>query len=79
MALLEKTQEILREPLQVQKHLLKFQMRNSTPVSLNCIECIEKSCKKKAIKNLLPHQSGDVTTTLANMEKLNSAVNFSIN
>ena len=54
-----------------------YNIGNSTPVSLNYfIECIEKSCGKKAIKNLLPHQSGDVTTTLADMKKLNSAVNF---
>ncbi len=55
-----------------------YNIGNSVPVSLNYfIECIEKSCGKKAIKNLLPHQSGDVTTTLADMDKLNSAIDFS--
>ena len=78
MALLEKTPGNIEGTITGSKAPFEiYNIGNSTPVSLNYfIECIEKSCKKKAIKNLLPHQSGDVTTTLANMEKLNSAVNF---
>ena len=55
-----------------------YNIGNSVPVSLNYfIECIEKSCGKKAIKNLLPHQSGDVMTTLSSTSKLSDVINFS--
>tara|TARA_B100002019_G_C21259675_1_gene595968 strand:- start:664 stop:1674 length:1011 start_codon:yes stop_codon:yes gene_type:complete len=78
MALLEKSPSNLDGKITGSKAPFDvYNIGNSTPVSLNYfIECIEKSCGKKAIKNLLPHQSGDVTTTLANMDKLKSEINF---
>ena len=54
-----------------------FNIGNNQPVELNhFIESIEKSLGKKAIKNLLPLQPGDVIETFANVDHLMNEVDF---
>ena len=51
---------------------------NNNPVSLEYfIECIEKASGKKAIKNYLPMQLGDVEATFADIDEISSLTNFS--
>jgi UDP-glucuronate 4-epimerase len=40
------------------------------------IECIEKALSKKAIKNMLPMQQGDVPATFADIDDLKKDVGF---
>jgi UDP-glucuronate 4-epimerase len=54
-----------------------FNIGNNHPVELNYfIELIEKNLGKKAKKNLLPLQKGDVLKTYANIEALKNYVGF---
>jgi len=54
-----------------------FNIGNNDPVTLReFISSIENACGKKAIENLLPMQPGDVLTTYADIEPLNSEFNF---
>ena len=54
-----------------------FNIGNNQPVELNYfIESIEKALGKKAIKNLLPLQPGDVEETYANIDHLKNEVGF---
>lgn len=54
-----------------------FNIGNSTPVELNFfIESIEKSLGKKAVKNLLPMQDGDVVETYAEVSDLYLTTGF---
>ena len=54
-----------------------FNIGNNKPVELNhFIESIEKALGKKAIKNLLPLQPGDVVETFANVDQLQKEVGF---
>lgn len=54
-----------------------YNIGNHQPVELMAfIETIEKALGKKAIKNLLPMQSGDVEATYADIEELSRAVGF---
>lgn len=54
-----------------------FNIGNNQPVELlRFIEVIEEKLKKKAIKNLLPLQDGDVPETFADVEDLMREVNF---
>ena len=54
-----------------------FNIGNNQPVELNYfIESIEKALGKKAIKNLLPLQPGDVVETYANVDHLKDEVGF---
>ena len=54
-----------------------FNIGNSKPVSLeNFVEIIEKYIGKRVNKNYLGMQLGDVYITSANIEKINSYVNF---
>jgi UDP-glucuronate 4-epimerase len=47
-----------------------FNIGNNNPVNLNdFINTIEKSCQKKAKKNFLPMQPGDVSITYANIDE----------
>ena len=51
---------------------------NNNPVNLEYfIECIEKASGKKAIKNYLPMQLGDVEATFADIDEISSLTNFS--
>jgi len=54
-----------------------FNIGNGEEVNLlTYIEAIENHLGKKAIKNFLPMQKGDVNSTLADTSKLQSATNF---
>lgn len=54
-----------------------FNIGNNNPVPLlDFIACIEKALGKKAEKNLLPLQDGDVPATYANTDALNEWVGF---
>lgn len=55
-----------------------FNIGNSKPIKLmEFISIIEDCLGKKALKEFLPMQDGDVAITYANVEKLNSCVNYS--
>tara|TARA_B100000212_G_scaffold220598_1_gene167060 strand:- start:153 stop:1169 length:1017 start_codon:yes stop_codon:yes gene_type:complete len=50
---------------------------NNKPISLEeFIECIEKALSKKAIKNELPMQPGDVPVTYADIDEINKEFGF---
>ncbi len=54
-----------------------YNIGNNNPVTLGSfIEEIEKSCGRKALKNLLPMQPGDVPVTFANVDELIDEVGF---
>ena len=54
-----------------------YNIGNNSPVTLNeFITAIENACGKKAIKNLLPMQPGDVPTTFADIDDLIKDVGF---
>jgi UDP-glucuronate 4-epimerase len=54
-----------------------FNIGNNKPVELlRFIEIIEEKLGKKAVKNLLPIQDGDVPETFANVDDLMNAVDF---
>jgi len=54
-----------------------YNIGNSKPVELlYFIECLEKSIGKKAIKNMLPMQPGDVKETYADIESLTAATGY---
>ncbi|MEQ1652890.1 MAG: NAD-dependent epimerase [Hyphomicrobium sp.] len=54
-----------------------YNIGNHTPVPLaTFIELIENATGKKAIRNLLPAQAGDVPETFADVDALGSAVGF---
>lgn len=54
-----------------------YNIGNNSPVSLmDFIEAIEKSLGKKAVKNFLPMQDGDVPATWANVEDLAGDVGY---
>jgi UDP-glucuronate 4-epimerase len=55
-----------------------YNIGSHRPVALSAfIACIEKSLGKKAIKNFLPMQAGDVPETYADVSDLVSATDFS--
>jgi UDP-glucuronate 4-epimerase len=57
-----------------------YNIGNHNPVQLmDFIACIEKALKRKAKKNFLPLQPGDVPATYAHVADLNSAVGFEPN
>lgn len=57
-----------------------FNIGNGQPVKLvHFIEAIETQLNKKAVKELLPMQPGDVYKTWANVEKLNAQYNYKPN
>ena len=54
-----------------------FNIGNSSPTNLvDFIAFIEKNLKKKAIKQMLPIQPGDVENTFANIESLNNWIGY---
>jgi len=54
-----------------------FNIGNDNPIQLDYfISCLETSCNKKANKNLLPMQSGDVPSTHADISQLASTIYF---
>lgn len=54
-----------------------YNIGNNTPVELGFfIECIEKALSKKAVKNMLPMQPGDVPATFADIDDLAADVGF---
>ena len=54
-----------------------FNIGNSSPIQLTYfIDLLEKNLGKKAIKNLQPMQPGDVVSTAAKMDLLNSWINY---
>ena len=54
-----------------------FNIGNNKPVKLmDFINCIEIAAGKKAIKNFLPLQSGDVAKTYADVSALENAINY---
>jgi UDP-glucuronate 4-epimerase len=54
-----------------------FNIGNNSPVQLmRYIEVIEEKLGKKAVKNLLPLQEGDVPETYADVEDLMRVVDF---
>jgi UDP-glucuronate 4-epimerase len=55
-----------------------YNIGNNNPVTLKSfIEAIEESCGRKALKNFLPMQSGDVPVTFADIGDLYKDVGFS--
>ena len=54
-----------------------YNIGNNNPVTLGSfIEAIEESCARKALKNYLPMQPGDVPTTFADTDSLIADVDF---
>ena len=54
-----------------------YNIGNNNPVSLNAfIEAIEGICGRRALKNYLPMQPGDVRSTCADIESLDKDVGF---
>jgi UDP-glucuronate 4-epimerase len=54
-----------------------YNIGNNNPVTLGSfIEAIEKSCRRKAVKNYLPMQPGDVPTTFADIDDLTQEIGF---
>ncbi|MDB3952131.1 NAD-dependent epimerase [Gammaproteobacteria bacterium] len=54
-----------------------YNIGNNNPVTLHrFISAIEDSCKKKANKNLLPMQPGDVPITYADIDDLKNEIDF---
>ena len=54
-----------------------FNLGNNSPISLlGLIEIIEKTIRKKAIKEYLPEQPGDMRITFANIEKAKDLLNY---
>ena len=54
-----------------------YNIGNNKPEKLeDFITIIENELGKKAIRNYLPMQKGDVTNTFANIDKINSEVPF---
>lgn len=54
-----------------------YNIGNNKPTSLaHFIETLEFACQKKAIKNYLPMQPGDVPVTYADVDSLTSDVGF---
>ena len=54
-----------------------YNIGNNSPVELlHFIELIEKNLGKKAVKNLMPLQDGDVPETFADVDDLMRDVNF---
>lgn len=57
-----------------------YNIGNNNPVSLGSfIEVIEKICGRKAVKNYLPMQPGDVPVTFADVDELVSDINYKPN
>ena len=57
-----------------------FNIGNNKPVSLNeFIKIIEEACQKKAIKNMLPMQPGDVYKTFADIDDIKKEIGFQPN
>ncbi|MDB2557599.1 NAD-dependent epimerase [Luminiphilus sp.] len=55
-----------------------YNIGNNNPVSLmSFIETIEEFCGRKAVKEFLPMQAGDVYSTYANIDDLQNAIGFS--
>ena len=55
-----------------------FNIGNNTPVELNYfIECIEKNLGRKAIRNEMPMQPGDVPETYANIDNAKEKLGYS--
>src|SRR4029453_5606473 len=54
-----------------------YNIGNNQPVELMyLIECIEQAVGKKAIKNMLPLQPGDVPKTFADVDELVADIRF---
>jgi UDP-glucuronate 4-epimerase len=54
-----------------------YNIGNNNPVTLHrFIAAIEDSCKKKANKNFLPMQPGDVPITYADIDDLKNEIDF---
>ena len=54
-----------------------YNIGNNNPVTLGSfIQTIERNCRRKAVKNLLPMQSGDVPVTFADINSLCADVGF---
>lgn len=54
-----------------------YNIGNNNPVTLGSfIAAIEESCGRKALKNFLPMQPGDVPTTFANIDELIEDMNY---
>ncbi len=54
-----------------------YNIGNNTPVELgDFIACIEKTLGKKAVKNMMPMQDGDVPATYADIDELMADVGF---
>ena len=54
-----------------------YNIGNNQPVELlHFIDCLEKALDRKAIRNLLPLQPGDVEATFADVDSLAAAVGF---
>lgn len=54
-----------------------FNIGNNNPITLaSFIEAIEQSCDRRAIKNYLPMQPGDVPATFADIDELRESIKF---
>jgi UDP-glucuronate 4-epimerase len=54
-----------------------FNIGNNKPVSLGVfISAIEDACNRKAVKNFMPMQPGDVLTTYADIDNLKANFDF---
>ena len=54
-----------------------YNIGNNNPVALGSfIEAIEENCARKAVKNYLPMQPGDVPVTFADVDELIDEVGF---
>ncbi len=67
----------MADPATSQAPYRVFNIGNNNPVPLlDFIACLENALGRKAVKNLLPLQDGDVPATFANTDALNEWVGF---
>jgi UDP-glucuronate 4-epimerase len=63
--------------MKVESNYSVLNIGNGSPINLmNFIEELELALHKKAIKNFMPMQAGDVKSTWANIEKLNTVYGY---
>lgn len=72
------SENTLTDPASSKAPYRVYNIGNNNPVQLaTFIDAIEQACGKKAIKNLMPMQAGDVPRTFADIDKLTAATDHS--
>jgi UDP-glucuronate 4-epimerase len=78
--IVEAITKLITQPVINTNHFEVFNIGNNNPVKLlDFIELLESIIGKKAVKEFLPMQDGDVLSTYANIDKLFNKINFKPN